>query len=85
MSRRLNESLFVDFNEARQIIEEWRIAHNTNRPHRSLNGSHRPSLQPGTTGAKPRADDPGFCWYPLGLNGCAARKIFNRAAVSRRP
>ncbi|AUC94222.1 hypothetical protein CWS35_07915 [Bradyrhizobium sp. SK17] len=34
---------------------------------------------------KPRADDPGLCWHPLGLNGCAARKIFNRTAVSRRP
>jgi hypothetical protein len=53
VSRRLNESLFINFNEARQIIEEWRIARSTDRPHPSLNGSHRPSLQPRTTGANP--------------------------------
>src|SRR3954463_12302209 len=34
----LNEHLFVNLNEARQIIEEWRIDYNTNRPHTSLNG-----------------------------------------------
>jgi len=68
----------VNLSEAGQIIEEWRIARNTDRPHTSFNGSHRPSLQPRTTGAKPRADDRGFCWHPLGLNGRAARKIFKR-------
>lgn len=30
--------LFANLNEARQIIEEWRIDYNTNRPHTSLNG-----------------------------------------------
>jgi putative transposase len=34
----LNEHLFSNLNEARQIIEEWRIDYNTNRPHSSLNG-----------------------------------------------
>ena len=34
----LNEHLFANLTEARQIIEEWRIDYNTNRPHTSLNG-----------------------------------------------
>ncbi len=34
----LNEHLFSNLNEARRIIEEWRIDYNTNRPHTSLNG-----------------------------------------------
>ena len=34
----LNEHLFTNLNEARQIIEEWRIDYNTYRPHTSLNG-----------------------------------------------
>ena len=34
----LNECLFTNLNEARQIIEDWRIDYNTNRPHTSLNG-----------------------------------------------
>ena len=34
----LNEHLFGNLSEARQIIEEWRIDYNTNRPHTSLNG-----------------------------------------------
>jgi putative transposase len=34
----LNEHLFGNLNEARQLIEEWRIDYNTNRPHTSLNG-----------------------------------------------
>jgi putative transposase len=34
----LNEQLFTNLAEARQIIEEWRIDYNTNRPHSSLNG-----------------------------------------------
>jgi hypothetical protein len=33
----LNEHLFANLNEARRIIEEWRIDYNTNRPHTSLN------------------------------------------------
>jgi putative transposase len=35
----LNEHLFTNLGEARQIIEEWRIDYNTNRPHTSLNVS----------------------------------------------
>src|ERR1700759_5784751 len=34
----LNEHLFANLKEARQIIEDWRIDYNTNRPHSSLNG-----------------------------------------------
>ncbi len=34
----LNEHLFTNLKETRQIIEEWRIDYNTNRPHSSLNG-----------------------------------------------
>ena len=34
----LNEHLFANLNEARKIIEEWRIDYNTNRPHSSLDG-----------------------------------------------
>ena len=34
----LNEHLFTNLNEARNIIEEWRIDYNTTRPHSSLNG-----------------------------------------------
>jgi putative transposase len=34
----LNEHLFSNLNEAREIIEAWRIDYNTNRPHTSLNG-----------------------------------------------
>ena len=41
----LNEHLFANLNEARQIIEEWRIDYNTNRPHSSLTGSHQLSSQ----------------------------------------
>lgn len=32
----LNEHLFANLNEARQITEEWRIDYNTKRPHTSL-------------------------------------------------
>ncbi len=32
------QHLFANLNEARNIIEEWRIDYNTNRPHTSLNG-----------------------------------------------
>lgn len=34
----LNEHLFANLKEARQIIEEWRIDYNTNRPHTRLKG-----------------------------------------------
>src|SRR3954470_24882021 len=34
----LNEHLFTKLNEARQIIEAWRIDCNTNRPYTSLDG-----------------------------------------------
>ena len=41
----MNEHVFANLNEARQFIEQWRIDYNTNRPHSSLNGLHRLSLQ----------------------------------------
>jgi hypothetical protein len=34
----MNEHVFANLNEARQIIEQWRIDYNTKRPHSSLNG-----------------------------------------------
>ena len=34
----LNEHLFANLKEAREIIEDWRTDYNTNRPHTSLNG-----------------------------------------------
>lgn len=34
----LNETLFANLSEVREIIEAWRIDYNTNRPHTSLNG-----------------------------------------------
>lgn len=41
----LNEHLFTSLKVAREIIEEWRIDYNTNRPHTSLNGLTRLSSQ----------------------------------------
>lgn len=32
----LNEQWFLNLNDAREIIENWRIAYNTNRPHREI-------------------------------------------------
>ena len=55
----LNEHLFVNLNEARQIIETWRIDYNTNRPHTSLNG-----LTPTEFAARPRQ---GQNWNRLSL------------------
>jgi putative transposase len=34
----LNEHLFASYRHAREIIEEWRIDYNLNRPHTSLDG-----------------------------------------------
>lgn len=34
----MNEHVFANLNVARQIIEQWRIDYNINRPHASLNG-----------------------------------------------
>ena len=45
----LNEHLFANVKEAREIIEEWRADYNTNRPHSSLNG-----LTPAEFAARPR-------------------------------
>jgi transposase InsO family protein len=33
-----NEHVFSNLNEARQIVEDWRIDYNTNRPDTSVNG-----------------------------------------------
>jgi putative transposase len=45
----LNEHLFSNLNEAREIIEAWRIDYNTNRPHTSLDG-----LTPTEFAARPK-------------------------------
>jgi putative transposase len=55
----LNEHLFANLNEARQIIEAWRIDYNTNRPHTSLNG-----LTPTEFEARPKE---GQNWNRLSL------------------
>jgi putative transposase len=55
----LNEHLFTNLNEARQIIEAWRIDYNTNRPHTSLNG-----LTPNEFAARPKQ---GQNWNRLSL------------------
>ena len=53
----LNEHLFDTLKHAREIIEEWRIDYNTNRPHSSLNG-----LTPTEFAARP---DQGQNWNRL--------------------
>ena len=53
------KSLFANLNEARQIIEAWRIDYNTNRPHTSLNG-----LTPTEFAARPKE---GQNWNRLSL------------------
>jgi putative transposase len=55
----LNEHLFANLNEARQIIEAWRIDYNTNRPHSSLDG-----LTPTEFAARPKV---GQNWNRLSL------------------
>ena len=55
----LNEHLFTNLNEAREIIEAWRIDYNTNRPHTSLNG-----LTPTEFAARPNQ---GQNWNRLSL------------------
>lgn len=34
----LNEHLFRSYRHAREVIEEWRMDYNLNRPHTSLDG-----------------------------------------------
>lgn len=34
----LNEHLFASYRHAREIIENWRLDYNLNRPHTSLDG-----------------------------------------------
>ena len=55
----LNEHLFANLTEARDIIEEWRNDYNTNRPHSSLNG-----LTPTEFAARPKE---GQNWNRLSL------------------
>jgi len=55
----LNEHLFTNLKQAREIIEDWRIDYNTNRPHTSLNG-----LTPTEFAARPRQ---GQNWNRLSL------------------
>ena len=55
----LNEHLFTSFKEVREIIEDWRIDYNTNRPHTSLAG-----LTPTEFAARPKE---GQNWNRLSL------------------
>jgi putative transposase len=55
----LNEHLFANLKDAREIIEEWRTDYNTNRPHSSLNG-----LTPTEFAARPKE---GQNWNRLSL------------------
>ena len=55
----LNEHLFTSLKGAREIIEDWRIDYNTNRPHTSLNG-----LTPTEFAARPKE---GQNWNRLSL------------------
>jgi putative transposase len=55
----LNERLFANLKEAREIIEELRIDYNTNRRHTSLNG-----LTPTEFAARPKQ---GQNWNRLSL------------------
>jgi len=55
----VNEHLFISLDEAREIIEEWRIDYNTARPHTSLAG-----LTPNEFAARPRE---GQNWNRLSL------------------
>ena len=43
----LNEHLFRRYRHARNIIEEWRIDYNENRPHTSLDGLTPNEFEPG--------------------------------------
>lgn len=49
----LNETLFGNLAEARNIIENWRIDYNTQRPHTSLGG-----LAPAVYARQPRTSRP---------------------------
>jgi putative transposase len=55
----LNEHLFANLKDAREIIEEWRTDYHTNRPHSSLNG-----LTPTEFAARPNR---GQNWNRLSL------------------
>jgi transposase InsO family protein len=61
----LNEHLFANLNEARQIIEEWRIDYNTNRPHTSLNGLTPTEFATRPARAKSRTDST-YKWGQIG-------------------
>jgi putative transposase len=49
----LNEHLFANLDEAHQIVEQWRIDYNTNRPHSSLNGLTPTEFAAGAHRAQP--------------------------------
>ncbi len=62
----LNENWFLDLDDAREIIEAWRIDYNTSRPHSAL-----AYATPGDADAEHRALDlPGSAsslhWSPVG-------------------
>ena len=77
----LNEHLFANLTEARQIIEAWRIDYNTNRPHTSLNG-----LTPTEFAARPtrgitRTDSP----YERRLSKILIRQVPDERALDGKP
>ena len=49
----LNQTWFLSLNDARRIIEEWRVDYNTARPHSSL--GYQTPIEFAATGASPRA------------------------------
>jgi hypothetical protein len=70
----LNEHLFTNLNEARRIIEEWRIDYNTNRPHTSLNGLTPTEFATRPNRGQPRTDSP----YKRGQTGEQVTVISDR-------
>ena len=63
----LNEHLFANLKEAREIVEEWRTDYNTNTPSdrtRASTGSHQPSSQHAPTRGKTGTNSPyeGASW-----------------------
>lgn len=58
----LNDNVFVSLNSARQIIENWRLDYNSERPHKSLN-----KMTPEEFAAKhnqnQKAEKLSNCWY----------------------
>jgi putative transposase len=61
----LNQHWFASLEEARQIVEAWRIEYNTERPHRAL-GQATPAAWMTTWGSPSEAAGSPFNWTKLG-------------------